>query len=320
MPGARFLNDRATTRSMHISAGVFVLRYVSSSAQGPAPSVSVSAESGSGVSVITHDFSEIGFMSKPGEAVVLRASRQSSLLVRIFGQDSLGNNHAHLVLERVAAAGMTNSSLRAAEEIHEHDFGAPHKDIEILAHVARRGDVLTANGEWICGPSLPMAIEGLELRWPGRPAGLDISVSAAQLVRGQRKQLPAGTQGMFIGSRGKAIPLSGVSLALMGSAADGYTLECEALFLGTQVVRRSGTIIDLSGPTGLEPLVGLRLFVKGPLENGISAAPLDRQLPQARVDGFTGREHKEPALPKVGSSGRVRVFRTSQARPALNRN
>jgi hypothetical protein len=302
---------------MRLSAGLFVLRYVSSNDAGVAPAVRVSAPAGSGVDVITHDYADFGLMAAPGEAVVVRASKPSHLTVNILPSAGSDNNHAHLVLERVSATGMDglSSSIVVMQQPALSDADAG--DIEILAHVARRGDIVAQLGEWICGPDLPMSIEGLELIWRGRPSGLNISVSATQLVRGRRQQFPAGVAGSFVGSRGKAVPLAGIVLALNGSMADRFELECEALFLGAQIVRRKGAVVDLSGPTGLEPLVGLKVQLWPVVMAPRPTAPMAERVhyagaAQQTVDPAGG------AFPVAGASGRVRIFRTPRAGSALN--
>jgi hypothetical protein len=313
--GARFSDDRVTQRSMRVSAGLFVLRYVSSSAEGKAPTVVVYSDEGSGVEIVTHDRSETGVMASPGEAVVVRASHTSSLMVKIYSATGDSGNHAHLVFERVSATGLGAASLNASLAEPATYLDGLAGRFEILAHVARRGDVLAADGEWICGPHLPMAIEGIQIRWPGRPAGADISVSATQLVRGRSQPLPQAPVGEFVGSRGKAIPLAGITLSMSAALAARHVFECEALFLGTQVVRRSGALVELSGPTGLEPLVGLRIGIMPAIRSNAAADA-------ARIEQAVARRVKplslETAIPSAGSSGRVRVFRTSRARQPIN--
>ena len=58
------------------------------------------------------------------------------------------------------------------------------------------------------------------------------------------------------------MPLTNVMLELSGPDASAYQFSVEALFLGAPVMHASGERVVLSGPTGREPLVGLRLALE----------------------------------------------------------
>ena len=246
-------------------------------------------------------------MSAPGEALVVRAARSGNLSVRMSASLPGGSNHAHLVLERISA-----TAPQAALAVpRARPFAT---DIELLAHVARRGDVVSQGGEWICGPDLPMAIEGVEVRWPGKPHDIDIVVSGGHLVQGRNRSLQTVSSGVFFGSRGRAAPITSLSLAIVGSSASAYLLDCQALFLGAQVLGKSGIAIDLAGPTRLEPLVGLRLTLKPAKTRPAEISPEPTRLPIAMPEPL----RSNPVYQLAGSSGRVRVFRTSRSRQLAN--
>jgi hypothetical protein len=108
-----------------------------------------------------------------------------------------------------------------------------------------------------------MPIEGIEIRWPNRPAGVNLSYEVAAGLR-KRERSHEIQAGQFAGSRGEALPLVGIKLRLTGPNASRYELTADALFLGSHVDSRSGQEIFLSGSTGREPLVGLRLSLTTP--------------------------------------------------------
>jgi hypothetical protein len=300
-------------RVMRVAKGLFILRYVSSDAEGVPPRVVVKPSLGAEIELITEDFSAAGVMSVPGEALVVRASEVGSLDVTV-GDSSTAQRHAHLVFERLTST----PSLAAQPEapFQQQDLAGVEPSIEILAHVARRGDVVVAGGEWVSGPQFPLAIEGLEVVWRNRPADVDLTIEAVNTVRGRRQALGTAQSGKFIGTRGMAAPLTSLSLALTGPQAALHSLQCEALFLGAQVQRRSGANITLSGPSGLEPLVGLCLSI-------VSVAPASVEKP-AWVRSFVAPQRGQkgpkkpsvaidpPAVQTVGSFGRVRVLRKSR--------
>ena len=312
MTDIRAINDGPQPRQMPVSIGLFVLRYASSTAGANPPVVTVSAEADNRIEVVTPSGAKIGIMSAPGEALVIRAMQKGNLVVRMAASLPGGSNHAHLVLERISAsAPPARSTMASTSNVLDITPRNP-LDISILAHVARRGDVIEKQGEWICGPNLPMAIEGLEVRWPGKPAGLDILISGWHLAGGRKRALDKVPSGAFLGSRGKASPFTALSVAIAGPSASAFMLKCEALFLGTQVLRKSGLSIDLSGPTGLEPLVGLRLSLVPAGAAQLAPATMAQSATALSQPSFLN-----PVIQSAGSSGRVRVFRTSRSRQTL---
>jgi hypothetical protein len=68
--------------------------------------------------------------------------------------------------------------------------------------------------------------------------------------------------GAFAGTRGRAMPIFGVSFEMTGKGASKYQFYVEAIFLGSPMMQLSGQRVVLLGPTGREPLVGLRIGVE----------------------------------------------------------
>jgi hypothetical protein len=164
--------------------------------------------------------------------------------------------------------------------------------VRILGHVTGIGDVLVKTNEWIAGPSAPSRIEGISIDWPDKPTDLDIhyavKTAKPQPISGRRMEL-----GSFAGTRGKAMPLVSLMFEVSGAAAADHQLTVEAIFLGAPATRLTGKRIVASGPTGREPLVGLRIG----LQNG----------------AVVTRPASKPAATKpTRSAGRVRVFRSRQ--------
>jgi len=197
-----------SARAVRVTPGLFVLRYVSSKAGLNAPYIRVTTPPGSGVDVISPGDGEPRLVS-PGDGVVVRATRDALLNLAVTPSHANGSCDAELVLERVS------TTMRVDESRGKHADAAilSTGEIELLAHVARRGDLTVKSGEWICGPQLPMAIEGVQIRWNGKPQGVDIVARATVNARGLR-QLPEQPTGGFIGTRGKAAPITALTLAL----------------------------------------------------------------------------------------------------------
>lgn len=243
---------------MIVGSGLYLLRYVSTRAPEGFPIVRVkpSPTDGSGISLQPFPGHTSDDLVTPGECILIRAEHPGALDLTVSSARPNGSLEAEVRLERIV------SSDNGLSERHSHSVvnESVKPDVKILAHVAHRGDCLVGQGEWIGGPDLPMAIEGFEIRWPNKPADVDLRYAAAT-GKLARNRMPEKSVGQFAGTRGKATPLLGLSLALRGPRAADYEIRAEALFLGSQAERKSGSDILFSGPTGREPLVGLRLSV-----------------------------------------------------------
>lgn len=324
--GAYATGRAAETRAVRVSRGLFVLRYVSSKAGAAGPEVLIEARANPGLDIITPDASDVAYLGGPGDAIVVRSQHETSMTVQLRPRSADGSRDAQLVLERVSTS-LPQVPLALDEAARPISALGGAGGIEILAHVARRGDVIAPAGEWICGPQLPMAIEGLEILWRDRPADVDILMGAVINARGLRA-LPARGTGNFVGTRGRASPIVGLNLSLVGPSAAHHVLHCEALFLGDRALSQTGSAIDLSGRTGVEPLVGLRLELRQAVQPAVAPAiqirepaPAPAAAPQAAMapPQFASVMPQITSIttPTAGSAGRVRVFRAAKPKPSL---
>lgn len=292
-------------RVQRLTRGLFILRYAASNPHGispggpaGAPTIRLAPQNPADVELIGWPDAAPNELLGPGDGLVIRAYRDTTIAFEVVPAISGGSVDAELHLEpvsRLAYGGFTrrdDSAARNRAELHDVDTDK----IEILAHVSRRGDVITPAGDWICGPEYPMAIEGLEIRWPGRPAGVDL-VTHVSVSKNGIRNLPARSIGEFAGTRGRAAPITGVELSLTGERAGDFVLRADALFLGSSVQSRSGRSVAMSGPTGREPLVGLRLSVAA---TGYGAA---------RQAATPAAQERPKAASNWNSGGRIRVFR-----------
>ncbi|MDP3255220.1 hypothetical protein [Bosea sp. (in: a-proteobacteria)] len=333
-------NDMADARPLRVPEGLFVLRYVSSPDGLDAPEISVSVPPGSDIAVIdsADSFVRRGetVLGMPGDAVVLKSRREGAVLITVLSPGGRGRRQAHVGLERVTNAPRPSVGSFPQGAAPSLDID-PNDALEIMAHVAHRGDVTAKAGQWICGPQFPMAIEGIALSWRHPSHDLDIVTTGVFNDRSGRTQLPPAPSGRFVGTRGRSAPLVGLSLSLAGPLASRYTLSCEALFLGAAIVSRVGATIELKGPTGHEPLVGLRLSVvpavpmtiAAPVRNAVAQPFYEASHQPYEVAQQAVRLGQDPAVSSLddvlpakigvaGSAGRVRVFRTSRSRSAMN--
>jgi len=105
------------------------------------------------------------------------------------------------------------------------------------------------------------------------------------------------------------MPLTGVVFELSGTSSADIQLCAEAVFLGSPIMRVVGRRVVLSGPTGREPLVGLRVNME-PVNAAAAAReatpPATRPAPARQTPAAS--EIAAAAAPK--SASRVRVFRS----------
>ncbi len=129
------------------------------------------------------------------------------------------------------------------------------KGMSIIAHIERTGDVVAAEGMTAGDPCTLLRVEGFQVMWPDRPAGVDLACSVKVDGLGL---MPQVTTGKFCGTRGQARRVTEVSFTLVGPESAQYALEGHAWFAGGfQLPVISGAI--LSGPSGLEHLTALSL-------------------------------------------------------------
>jgi hypothetical protein len=227
-------------------------------------------------------------LSEPGTALAVRTTSPTRLLIEVSPTDEDGSTAATVKVEALNAGPQVDVPVRDRIADGGQDPFAG-RSIRLRAHVAGIGDVVAAPQEWVAGPAAPSRIEGMAIEWEGRPPGLGLRYA----VKSQGSDVSRLAEtGAFVGTRGRALPVTGLVLELSGDAAGEHELVVEALFLGAPVTRTTGRRITVSGPTSREPLVGLRL------------------------DVVRREEAVEPSVPTSGKTrpGQVRVFRGRAAR------
>jgi hypothetical protein len=278
--------------AMVVGRGLYLLRYVSTPARRGCPSIAVNQHPvNDDITLIAPPGGSDTHLERPGDCMVLRADAPGSLTLVAEAEGPGAAIDAEIRLERIVAADEQQQPTRKAKAKRVQ---AEDDDISILAHVSRRGDVIVRPGEWICGPDLPLPIEGLEIRWPECPAGVELTYSAVSGRTAKRRPMALGD---FAGSRGRAASLTTLQLSLSGPAARQYELTGEALFLGAAIARQRGHELFFTGPSGSEPLVGLRLEI-----GRASGKPAAKALPAT------------PAVKRP--TGKVRVYRSGAGLPA----
>jgi hypothetical protein len=232
-------------------------------------------------------------LASPGSYILVQAQRSGTLELTVSATQPDGSVDAKVQLQRILTGDETADARHSAASAAQPLRASASSGLEILAHVAHRGDIRSKPGDWVCGPDLPMPIEGFAIDWPDKPRGVELgySVNFGQSQQQRSRESREMKAGQFVGTRGKFTPITGLTLDLRGPQSVGYELRASALFLGAHVVSKQALNASFSGPTGCEPLLGLRLSVAAP---------------EARTNPVNVRPARTVAMRQVG---RIRVYR-----------
>lgn len=268
------------TRGLHSLVYRFDPAYALGLSVPPVACVEAASE---GLFLVSAPGEEFGVLAEPGKGLVVLAEQDGTLHLTIRAGEENGSLQAALELTRIEAPRL---SVAAPAGRQRAPLASGATEFLIRAHVSLRGDLSAPRGEWLCGPALPGRVEGLEIRGVGADCPVEYQVATGGRTGGWSNWIAAGT---YAGSRGKALPLIGLRLRLTDAAPADLVLRGEALFLGGSPVSRSGREVEFTGPTPLDPLVGLKLDMA-----------LGSQ--DARATGLLGQQDNRPG-------NRLRVFR-----------
>ncbi|CCD91749.1 conserved hypothetical protein [Bradyrhizobium sp. ORS 375] len=291
--------DLDQQKVVQLDRGLFFVSYKSAEDMTAPPRVMVAPAPGHErrIELVLHPDADEAVLWQPNSSLVVRVEAPATLLVQVLPMRHGGSRAAAVRIEPISPGSpptLTRSAMAYAPAAAApapaltQDVGP---GLRVLAHVAGIGDVMVGQNGWIAGPTAPSRVEGIMLDWPDMPPGVDIryAVQSAN-APANSKMVPLGT---FAGTRGRALPITGIVLEMHG--ANDLQFVAEAVFLSAPTLRAIGRRVVLSGPTGREPLVGLRINVEG-------AQPADEPIPV--------QPEPTKASRKETSSGRVRVFRS----------
>lgn len=276
------------TKTVAVERGLVLVRYATAEdeSQPPRVAVMVNSKYKKNIELVLSPDHKDATLWQPGSCLVARVLRPGQLLVEVTPMNPGGSTAATIKIETLTQGNVEiPTAQRSRDDIDLHS-------LEVLGHVAGIGDVLVRQDEWIAGPHAPARIEGFSIDWPEKPANLDIRYSV-KLARPHAASGRITRLGGYAGTRGRALPIIGITIELAGPGASGYQLSIEAAYLGAPLTRVTGKAVAISGPTGREPLVGARLRLE---DNSATLQP-------ALTPG-TGAK----------SSDRVRVFRPAAAK------
>jgi hypothetical protein len=287
-------------KSLDIQRGLFLIRYESAENVAHPPTVTISVDAGArDVDLVLHPDADDPVLWSPGASLIVKAQRSARLWVAVEPSEPNGSIAAKVQLTTLSndPAGTARPPEPAALDL---------SGFNLLGHVAGIGDVSAGPGKWIAGPAAPSRIEGIAIQWP---AAEQVGLCYAVRIGGQR---PAATEllaaGAYAGTRGRSLPLVAATLEISGRRARGHQLVVDAIFLGSPQMRVTGQRVVLSGPTGREPLVGLRVDVEAVKR---AAAVSEEAAETTKEEAADTPPQATRATPPTGKrTGPVRVFRS----------
>ena len=295
--GSGVERSRKQQQTVAINRGLFLIRYAATEDNDRPPKVLVSPDPPSSrhLRFVLHPDHDEAVLWRPDSCLVVLATRPGMLAVRVIPSQEGGSTAATIRIEPLSQGDPSLFAEVKRRNNASYDFA----DFCVLGHVSGMGDVLVNAGEWLAGPAAPSRIEGISLDWPSKPAELDIHY-AVKTLKPQTSSGRTIVMGSFAGTRGKAMPVVGLMLEMSGARASDLQFSVEAIFLGAPVTRLTGKRIVATGPTGREPLVGLRINLER-----AHVIPVAKAMPESTKAG-------QP-------SSRVRVFRsrTNREQPVL---
>ncbi len=308
-------------QSVTLDRGLFLVRYVTAEDAARPPIVKVAADPASNkdISFLLHPDHTEAALWQPDSCLVVRAKASGKLSVEVVPTYDGGSAAATV---RIESLTQSKAPPPLAQTMRQGTSRYDLKGLRILAHVTGIGDQLVNANEWIAGPSAPLRIEGISMAWPNKPEGLEIRY-AVKTAKPQTLSGRAMNLGSFAGTRGKAMPIVGLMLELSGPAAANVQFTVEAIFLGSPTTRVTGKRVVASGPTGREPLVGLRLAVENvpAAKRPHATMPLPAtQQPQTKASGSPADlpQAKSPVPvakgPRAKSSARAKSSTTRSGR------
>ena len=131
-------------------------------------------------------------------------------------------------------------------------------------HIQNQGDVISEQG-MLGNPQVNARIEGFVLEWPNKPNDVELFYTCTSGLNSHNQPQPSG---QFVGTKGKAAPITSLTFWIQGKGAERYQLAGKVVFAGGKVLPIE-TGKALTGPSGSEPLISMQIGVldKSPTSN-----------------------------------------------------
>ena len=289
--------ETSQQKVVDLGKGLFCIQYKDAEDQASPPRVVVKAASGHerSVELLLHPDANDSILWGPGSSLVVRTSAAAKLQVEVVSLRPNGSRAASICVEPLTQ-GEPRTGYMASAGWDFDTQTAALDGLRLLGHVAGIGDVAVNANEWIAGPTAPSRIEGISIQWPNKPGDIDIRYAVKTAAQtGVARMVGLDT---FAGTRGRALPITGIVIELSGQGVAATEVIAEAVFLSAPILRAVGQRVVLTGPTGREPLVGLRLAIQ---RTGVSVS----RAPAIDDAVAATAKYSDPS-----TKGQVRVFRS----------
>lgn len=247
--------------SVRLAPGLYLIRLIQKRSGGRPIAIRVKKVATGNDGAITF-FPGLGVsgntLRQPGQCLVARVEHgDASLVLDYLVQSADTLNDYSAKIDRVDDSGrMPAQATPAAKQI---DLTSPLVPLTLRGLIEPSGELVVASGEWMGNAERNQSIVGLTIHWPDKPDDVELAIAVQVRVVGW---LPEVASGGFAGLRDAGLPITGLSLRVLGPGAERYELQIEAAFAGWgQLSSAPGQHVKLSGPTGTEPLTALRILL-----------------------------------------------------------
>jgi hypothetical protein len=236
-----------------LKPGLYILRHPKTGL----PPISISRAAGKlehngQVQAIYTPGTDGGVLRNGADAIVMQVMNAPVELLVTAYLEKAGATVPVLKIDQIQLDGSANGAQQGKT------IEVPPKGVTLIGHIERRGDMVAAEGNLLGERKSDLRLEGFQVEWPDKPAGVDLEYSAR--VEGSGAT-PIVTSGNFCGTRNAAARVQEVTFTLTGPNAGAYQLKGQALFSGGyEADIESGRAI--AGPSGMEHLTGLQLKVE----------------------------------------------------------
>lgn len=273
----RVIDLKAGARLMVLDAGVFCIFHAPGQADSDPsglPGVRISRAPATPAGLVSiSTFDEDGWIGGSKGAALVRVLRGPAAVLVTTYQDPSSEIGAPQ-LQVVQLAGPTAAA--PVEAPASGEAAKPAQNLEISAHVQRRGDVGGVIGEWMGTPESQAWIEGFAIAPVDHIPAEDIEYQA---VLGKGWLSPWADGGQYCGSRGMALPILGLRVRLKNASAETHDVRLTATFTdGT----RLGPV-DESTALEAESLAPLEAFLLEILPKNASRADESVQSEEVSV-------------------------------------
>ncbi|MGY4403736.1 hypothetical protein [Bradyrhizobium sp. USDA 3315] len=278
------MSDAEQVKAVGLRRGLFFVHYHSAEDAASPPQVAAFPAAGheNRMEIILHPDTSEPVLRGPNSRLLVKVNTPGLLHVQVQQMKPGGSRAAVLRIEPIW-------SREASTDLHTT---VATERLKVLGHVASRGDIVVGPNTWIAGPTAPSRVEGLALEWPEKPIGVDIRY-AVRFADGQTGSGGMVPLGAYAGTRGQALPLTGLALEVNGTAELEFVAE--AAFLNSPIMRAVGKRVVLTRPTDRQPLVGIRIGIERVAAAEQIAASATRRRPAGyrRFRVFRGRLRQE---------------------------